>query len=168
MLLSVNKAQDNHNGGNLHFGPDGYLYLGLGDGGGGGDPQENAQNPMRLLGKMLRIDVNSRRAARHTEFRREQPFAGNPRCNVDGTRLAELPGNLRLGLAQSLALELRPRDRQLWVRRRGPGPLEEIDIVERGGNYGWDMREGAHCFEPETMLTGGLIDPVAEYDRTMR
>lgn len=171
VLLTVNKPFDNHNGGNLAFGPDGFLYIGLGDGGGGGDPQENAQNPQRLLGKMLRIDVNSQPLGAPYGIpggATGNPFAGNPRCNVDGTGAQNCPEIYALGLRNPWRWSFDRQTGDLWVGDVGQSSFEEIDIIQRGGNYGWDNREGAHCFEPPSgCVTAGMIDPVAEYGRAM-
>jgi uncharacterized repeat protein (TIGR03806 family) len=166
VLLTVNKPFDNHNGGQLAFGADGFLYIGLGDGGGGGDPQENAQNPQRLLGKMLRIDVNS--VQRPYGIPSDNPFAGNARCNVNGTGTQNCPEIYALGLRNPWRWSFDQPTGDLWVADVGQGQFEEIDRIVRGGNYGWDNREGAHCFEPEIgCITAGMIDPLAEYDHSM-
>jgi hypothetical protein len=110
-LLTVIKPATNHNGGDLAFGPDGLLYIGLGDGG----DSANAQNTRRLLGKMLRIDVNSRPAGAPYAIPPGNPFSGTPLCSFGGTSPAGLPGDLRRRLPQSLALELRQPVGDLWV-----------------------------------------------------
>ncbi len=167
-LLTVNKPADNHNGGQLHFGPDGFLYLGLGDGGGGGDPQENAQNPMRLLGKMLRIDVNSQPGGQPYGIPADNMFPANARCNVNGTGTQNCPEIYALGLRNPWRWSFDRQTGQQWVGDVGQGSFEEIDIITRGGNYGWDNREGAHCFEPPSgCITVGMIDPVAEYSHAL-
>jgi len=171
VLLTVNKPFSNHNGGNLAFGPDGFLYLGLGDGGGGGDPQENGQNPQRLLGKMLRIDVDQQPGGEPYGIpggATGNPFAGNPRCNIDGTGTQNCPEIFALGLRNPWRWSFDRQTGFLWLADVGQNSFEEIDIIDRGGNYGWDAREGAHCFEPSSgCQTAGLIDPVAEYGRAM-
>ena len=167
VLLTVNKPADNHNGGQLAFGPDGYLYIGLGDGGGGGDPQENAENPMRLNGKMLRIDVNSQPGGAPYAIpsgASGNPYAGNARCNVNGTGTQNCPEIYALGLRNPWRWSFDRQTGTLWAGDVGQGAWEEVDIIERGGNYGWDSREGRHCYEPQSgCQTAGLIDPVAEY-----
>jgi uncharacterized repeat protein (TIGR03806 family) len=166
ILLTVNKPADNHNGGQLHFGPDGFLYLGLGDGGGGGDPQENAQNTMRLLGKMLRIDVDSQQLPYGIPA--DNMFPANPRCNVNGSGTQNCPEIYALGLRNPWRWSFDRQTGTQWVADVGQSQWEEINILQRGGNYGWDDREGAHCFEPENgCLTVGRIDPVAEYDHSV-
>ena len=168
VLLTVNKFASNHNGGNVAFGPDGFLYLGLGDGGGGGDPQENGQNSQRLLGKMLRIDVDSGPGGQPYGIPADNPFAGNPRCNVDGTGAQNCPEIYALGLRNPWRWSFDRQTGDLWLGDVGQGSFEEIDRIVRGGNYGWDFREGAHCFEPASGCpTAGLIDPVAEYGRSV-
>lgn len=168
VLLTVNKPADNHNGGQLHFGQDGFLYLGLGDGGGGGDPQENAEDPTRLLGKMLRIDVNSQPGGQSYGIPTGNPFAANARCNVNGTGTQNCPEIYALGLRNPWRWSFDRQSGTQWVADVGQGSYEEINIVTRGGNYGWDHREGSHCFEPASgCQTAGLIDPVAEYDHSV-
>ncbi len=171
ILLTVNKPFENHNGGNLAFGPDGFLYIGLGDGGGGGDPQENGQNPQRLLGKMLRIDINSQPGGAPYAIPAGgtgNPFAGNPRCNVNGSGTQNCPEIYALGLRNPWRWSFDRQTGDLWVGDVGQNSFEEIDVIARGGNYGWDEREGMHCFEPPNgCQTAGLIDPVAEYGRAM-
>jgi glucose/arabinose dehydrogenase len=101
VLLTVDKAFENHNGGNVEFGPDGYLYIGLGDGGGSGDPASNAQNTRSLLGKFLRIDVDSRPGGAPygvPSGAGGNPFAANPPCNADGTGGQACPEIFALGL----------------------------------------------------------------------
>jgi len=171
VLMTVAKPAANHNGGNVEFGPDGFLYVGLGDGGGGGDPDKNAQNPERLLGKMLRIDVDAQPGGAPYAIpggATGNPFAANPLCNVDGTGTLECPEIYALGLRNPWRWSFDRQNGDLWVGDVGQSSFEEIDIVERGGNYGWDTREGAHCFEPMSgCSTAGLIDPVAEYGRDL-
>jgi uncharacterized repeat protein (TIGR03806 family) len=168
VLLTVDKPSDNHNGGQLNFDADGFLYLGLGDGGGGGDPQENAQNPMRLLGKMLRIDVDSQPGGQPYGLPADNMFPGNPRCNLNGSGTQNCPEIYAMGLRNPWRWSFDRQTGTQWVADVGQGAWEEINIVTRGGNYGWDHREGAHCFEPQSgCQTAGLIDPVAEYDHSI-
>jgi glucose/arabinose dehydrogenase len=171
VLMTVNKLASNHNGGNLAFGPDGFLYIGLGDGGGSGDPQGNAQNPRRLLGKMLRIDVDLQPGGAPYGIpggAGGNPFSGNPPCNVNGSGAQDCPEIYALGFRNPWRWSFDRQDGELWVGDVGQGSFEEINRVERGANYGWDIREGAHCFEPMTgCATAGLTDPVAEYGRDL-
>jgi glucose/arabinose dehydrogenase len=155
LVFAFEQPQPNHSGGGLGFGPDGLLYLGTGDGGGRGDADEghsemgNAQDPAKLNGKVLRIDVDAAES--------------RPEIYADGFRnpwrLSWEPGG----------------ERRLLVSDVGYGRYEEINAVVRGGNYGWRIREGAHCLdieEPLEAVTGcpttsadgrPLIDPVVEY-----
>ena len=169
VILEFEQPQANHSGGALGFGPDGYLYLGVGDGGGTGDndeghsPQGNAQDTARLNGKVLRLDVD-----------RGEPYAvppDNPFANGGGA-----PEIYAYGFRNPWRLSWEPQgERRLIVSDVGYGRYEEIDVVEPGGNYGWRIREGAHCLDVEAPLTplascppegdngDPLIDPVLEY-----
>jgi len=171
VLLTVPKTASNHNGGNVEFGPDRFLYVGLGDGGGAGDPDENAQNPQRLLGKMLRIDVDAQPGGAPYAIpsgATGNPFFGNPLCNVNGTGSQDCPEIYAIGMRNPWRWSFDRQTGDLWVGDVGQDSFEEIDLVERGLNYGWDTREGAHCFEPASGCgTAGLTDPVAEYGRNL-
>jgi uncharacterized repeat protein (TIGR03806 family) len=168
-LLSVAKNADNHNGGHLAFGPnDGFLYLGLGDGGGGNDPDNNAQNPQRLLGKMLRIDVNSQPGGAAYAIPSDNLFAGNPRCNANGTGTQSCPEIYALGLRNPWRWSFDPPTGDLWLGDVGQGAFEEIDVIVRGENYGWDIREGFQCAGGGTNCAStGFRNPVAAYGRTV-
>jgi glucose/arabinose dehydrogenase len=153
ILLTVDKPFENHNGGQLAFGPDGMLYLGTGDGGSGGDPLNHAQNLGSLLGKILRLDVDH-----------QQPFAipaDNPFRAVAGAR----PEVWAYGLRNPWRFSFDMTGR-LWCGDVGQNQWEEIDLIVRGGNYGWKIKEGNHCFPPGANCAGqGLLPPVHEYDR---
>jgi len=167
-LLVVVKPASNHNGGQLAFGPDGFLYVGLGDGGGAGDPDGNAQDPQRLLGKMLRIDVDARPGGAPYGIPADNPFAGGALCNAGGSGTTDCPEIFALGFRNPWRWSFDRQDGTLWVADVGQGDWEEIDVVERGGNYGWNVREGAHCFAPASgCTTAGLTDPVAEYSHSL-
>lgn len=168
ILLDVAKRYDNHNGGQLAFDSDGFLRIGLGDGGGGNDPEDNAQNNLRLLGKMLRIDVDSQPGGAAYGIPTDNPFPSNPRCNVDGTGTSECPEIFASGLRNPWRWSFDRQTGVQWVGDVGQGSFEEVDIIERGGNYGWDIREGLSCADGSSNCqSAGLIDPVADYDRTM-
>ena len=149
-LLAIPQPYGNHNGGDLRFGPDGYLYLSVGDGGAGGDPLGHGQNTHTLLGTILRLDVDG---SPPYAIPSDNPFA-------DG----------RLGRPEIFAWGLRNPWRMafdgddLWVGDVGQNATEEVDIVRRGGNYGWNLREGAACFGGDCS-TEGLVDPVWTYGR---
>jgi glucose/arabinose dehydrogenase len=172
VILAFEQPQPNHSGGALGFGPDGLLYLGTGDGGGRGDadpghsPQGNAQDLDKLNGKLLRIDVDADR---------DTPYAipaDNPFAPGGGGR----PEIYAYGFRNPWRLSWEPGgERRLLVSDVGYGRYEEVDAVAIGGNYGWRIREGAHCLDIERPLddvtdcatTGEdgrpLVDPVIEY-----
>lgn len=146
-ILGIDQPFANHNGGGLAFGPDGYLYAGLGDGGSQGDPNGNAQNTSVLLGKILRLDIDS-----------ADPYAV-PADNPFGNEV------WAYGFRNPWRFSFDKATSDLYIGDVGQGNWEEIDFVAAGtpggGNFGWDHREGAHDYEgggPE-----GMIDPVAEY-----
>lgn len=153
-IFELNQPYANHNAGQLQFGPDGYLYIGWGDGGSGDDPEERAQDPAEYFGKMLRIDVD--RASGSTPY---AVPADNPFVDRGGYR----PEIWALGLRNPWRYSFDPAGR-LVVADVGQSQYEEIDIVEAGKNYGWDVREGAHCHEPPAGCSAqGLTDPIFEY-----
>ena len=151
VLLTVEQPFENHNGGGVAFGPDGLLYLGLGDGGSAGDPSGNAQNPARLLGKLLRIDVDS---GTPYAIPPSNPFAsGGGRGEV-----------YAFGLRNPWRFSFDRATGALWLADVGQNTWEEVDIIVSGGNYGWSPREGTHCYPPGTLSCAGpYLDPVVEY-----
>ena len=167
MLLTVDQPFDNHNGGHLAFGPDGMLYVALGDGGSSGDPQDNAQNTRKLLGKLLRIDVSG-----GTDYAipTDNRWFGNARCtNGVSAGAEECPEIHAYGLRNPWRFSFDGSTGDLWAGDVGQGDWEEVDRIVAGGNYGWRFREGAHCFNPPsgcpTENNGdALVDPDAEYD----
>jgi uncharacterized repeat protein (TIGR03806 family) len=165
-LLTLAQPFDNHDGGQIAFGPDGYLYIGFGDGGSGGDPQGNGQNTRTLLGAMLRIDVNVSDAeyAAGTRYKIpvDNPFATSPGCGAT----SNCPEIYAWGLRNPWRWSFDRATGDLWAGDVGQNNWEEIDRIERGGNYGWNIREGAHCYNAATCALAGLIDPVAEYDHS--
>jgi uncharacterized repeat protein (TIGR03806 family) len=166
VLLEVNQPFDNHNGGDIAFGADGFLYIGIGDGGSAGDPGNVAQNTTRLLGKMLRIDVLG--VAFPTPRYRipaDNPFAANPRCGP-GTNAAACPEVYAWGFRNPWRWSFDPPTGQLWLADVGQNAREEINVVARGGNYGWRCREGTADYSPNGCPAAGLLDPVAEYPHT--
>lgn len=150
-LLTVPQPYPNHNGGMISFGPDGYLYIGLGDGGSAGDPENRAQNPEELLGKILRIDVD-----------RGDPYGippDNPFAQEGGR-----PEIYALGLRNPWRFSFDVVTGELWVADVGQNMWEEINLVTRGGNYGWRVLEGTHCFNPRTSCKPPqVISPIFEY-----
>ncbi|HEX6998802.1 MAG TPA: PQQ-dependent sugar dehydrogenase [Gammaproteobacteria bacterium] len=166
-VIRVNQPFENHNGGHIAFGPDGYLYLGLGDGGSGGDPDGRAQDTTDLLGDFLRLDVD--RSTPYT-IPPDNPFAGNARCGADtNVSMNDCPEIYAWGFRNPWRWSFDSLMGDLWVGDVGQGAFEEVDTVERGGNYGWDCREGGHPYSspaPSCSTATGLIDPVHEYGRT--
>ncbi len=151
LLLTVAQPFANHNGGMLAFGPDGDLYIGLGDGGSGGDPGNRAQNPNELLGKILRIDIDG---ARPYAIPADNPFAkGGGRAEI-----------YALGLRNPWRFAFDRADGRLLTGDVGQNRVEEIDVIERGGNYGWPILEGPLCYRPKAGCDRtGLAPPVADY-----
>jgi hypothetical protein len=158
ILLGVPHAQfSNHNGGMLAFGSDGMLYVSTGDGGSSGDPDGNAQNLNVLLGKLLRLDVRGTSAA----IPPSNPFAGQ------SGRRGEI---WAYGLRNPWRFSFDRLTGEVYIGDVGQGVWEEVDYQPAGSpgglNYGWDIREGAHCFGASTCNTSGLTDPILEYNRS--
>ncbi|MFW6195556.1 MAG: PQQ-dependent sugar dehydrogenase [Chloroflexota bacterium] len=158
VLMEIPQPYSNHNGGMIEFGPDGYLYIGVGDGGSGGDPHGNGQNTQTLLGNILRIDPSVSGESK--------PYAipaGNPFADGESGR-AEV---WAYGLRNPWRFSFGPEGR-LWAGDVGQNAWEEIDIVESGGNYGWNIMEGNHCFRPsEDCEREGLMPPIVEYSHNL-
>ena len=156
VLLTVAQPFENHNGGHLLFGPDGMLYIGLGDGGAGGDPQDNGQNPKTLLGAMLRIDVDNPAAGKGYGVPKDNPFVGNTK----GWREEVYA----YGLRNPWRYSFDAKTGWLWLGDVGQNAWEEIDVIKKGGNYGWRTMEGSHCFDPPKGCSkAGLEQPVWDY-----
>ncbi|MFY0253958.1 PQQ-dependent sugar dehydrogenase [Chitinophaga sp. 30R24] len=158
VLMEIDEPESNHNGGQLQFGPDGYLYIGLGDGGGGGDKHGdagNGQDLRTLLGKILRIDVNS------TPYKVP---ADNPFVNQAGAR----PEIWAYGLRNPWRFSFDKGSKKLFAGDVGQDKYEEVDIITKGGNYGWRIMEGDHDFKvPAGANKAGLIAPVHEYSHDL-
>lgn len=158
VLLTFDQPYSNHNGGQVSFGPDGYLYIGVGDGGSGGDPKGHGQNLKTLLGSILRIDVNKQENGKKYAIPADNPFAGNKSGYKEEI--------YAYGLRNPWRLSFDPVTKKLWTGDVGQNAYEEIDIIEKGGNYGWNIMEGKHCFEPSRNCNQqGLKLPVWEYPR---
>ncbi|HVG25921.1 MAG TPA: PQQ-dependent sugar dehydrogenase [Thermoanaerobaculia bacterium] len=155
-ILFVDQPYPNHNGGQLQFGPDGYLYIGMGDGGSGGDPEDRAQNRTELLGKMLRIEVN----ADGYTIPRSNPF-------VNGGGRSEI---WSYGLRNPWRFTFDRATGDLWIADVGQGQWEEVNRQPAssigGENWGWDVLEGTHCFGAANCTRTGSVPPVIEYDHS--
>jgi glucose/arabinose dehydrogenase len=157
ILLTVAQPFANHNGGQLQFGPDGYLYIGMGDGGSGGDPFNNAQNLGTLLGKILRIDIDS---GFPYAIPADNPFAGVPNA---------LPEIWAFGLRNPWRFSFDRSMHDLFIADVGQDSWEEVDFQPAGSqggqNYGWRLMEGNHCYDPPSNCDpGGLTLPILEYE----
>lgn len=162
VLLTVPQPFANHNGGQLAFGPDGLLYLALGDGGSGGDPQGHGQNPASLLGKLLRLDVEG--GAIPYGIPADNPFAGS---------LTARPEIWALGLRNPWRFAFDRQSGDLFIADVGQNAWEEINHhsagTPGGANYGWNILEGQVCFSPAVGCSPptGAVAPVAVYDHTL-
>jgi glucose/arabinose dehydrogenase len=162
VILTVPQPFANHNGGQLAFGPDGYLYIGMGDGGSGGDPLNNGQSPGTLLGKLLRIDVESGTA----------PY-GIPPANPFLDNADFRPEIWALGLRNPWRFSFDRGTGDLYLGDVGQGSFEEIDFQPAGDpggrNYGWNIMEGDSCYPPGTVGCNrtGLALPVFVYDHSL-
>jgi len=157
ILFTVNQPFPNHKGGQLAFGPDGFLYIGLGDGGSAGDPLGNAQNRQVLLGKMLRIDVDHTSPGLQYAIPSDNPF-------LNGVDRGEV---WAYGLRNPWRFSFDVPSGRLFVADVGQDKFEEIDILQKGGNFGWNIMEGLHCFKPSSGCNmTGLILPITEYDHS--
>jgi glucose/arabinose dehydrogenase/sugar lactone lactonase YvrE len=154
-LLRIEHKDWNHDGGTLVFGPDGYLYIAVGDGGSANDPHKNGQNLNTLLAKVLRIDVNHKGEGRKYAIPKDNPFAD---------RKDARPEIWAYGLRNPWRMAFDRRTGKLWTSDVGQNLYEEIDILTAGGNYGWSVREGLHPFSVNgTGPRKDLIDPIWEY-----
>jgi len=153
-IITIDQPYANHNGGAIQFGPDGYLYVALGDGGSGGDPEDRAQNMNSLLGKILRLDVSP---ATGYAIPGSNPFAGGG--GASEIWLSGLRNPFRFSFDRTTG--------DLWLGDVGQDAWEEVDVARAavgGLNFGWDDMEGNHCYEPSSgCVTTGRTLPVVEY-----
>ncbi len=154
VLLEIPQPLTNHNGGQLAFGPDGHLYIAIGDGGGGGDPQNNAQNRANLLGNILRINVDAQENGQNYAIPVGNPFLDEPNVR---------PEIFAYGFRNPWRMSFDAQTGNLWTGDVGQGDREEINMVEVGGNYGWKLFEGTFCFSGDCDADG-LQPPVFEYN----
>jgi cysteine-rich repeat protein len=165
ILFTIDQPRSNHNGGQLAFGPDGDLYIGMGDGGGAGDPEENAQDDSRILGKMLRVDVDVA----------EAPYYRVPPTNPKPQAAGLLALVWAKGLRNPWRFSFDRGSGDLYIGDVGQNRLEEIDVQPAGSaggaNYGWDIFEASSCYEPEPPSStcpdpaNDFVFPVYEYGR---
>ena len=162
-ILTIDQPYPNHNGGQLAFGPDGFLYIGMGDGGGAGDPGNRAQSVNSLLGKILRIDVSRASGGRNYSIPSNNPYVGT-------TGLDEI---YAIGLRNPWRFSFDRSTHDLWIGDVGQNRYEEVDRAlassgaGRGANFGWRQLEGRHCFNPSTgCSTSGKVMPLVEYSHS--
>lgn len=160
-LLRVAHPYWNHKGGTICFGPDGYLYITIGDGGAGNDPHNNAQNLQTLLGKILRIDVDNKDPGLQYAIPKDNPFIGK----LANNKPIALPEIYCYGLRNVWRMSFDRQTGQLWIADVGQNLWEEINLGVKGGNYGWNLREAKHEFAPNSLSvpSPGLIEPIWEY-----
>lgn len=154
VILDVFQPFSNHNGGQISFGPDSLLYVALGDGGSGGDPQGHGQNRRTLLGSIVRIDIDRVESGLQYGIPPDNPFVG--------TQFSD--EIFAYGLRNPWRFSFDTETGDLWTGDVGQGSFEEIDVVEIGGNYGWNTMEGSSCFSPSSGCDRtGLVLPVHVY-----
>ncbi|KQS31401.1 sorbosone dehydrogenase family protein [Dyadobacter sp. Leaf189] len=158
VLFTFNQPYSNHNGGSMHFGKDGLLYIATGDGGSGGDPENNAQNLKSHLGKILRVDVNGTTKGNYG-IPADNPFATNTEGN--------LPEIYAYGLRNPWRISFDMENNRLFAGDVGQNEREEIDIITKGGNYGWRLKEGVDCYNPASNCgREGLVEPIHDYSQS--
>ena len=155
ILLEFDQPFGNHNGGQLLFASDGYLYIAVGDGGSGGDPLNHGQTRSTLLGSILRIDVDRNQGGNNYGIPADNPFANNQQ----GFR-EEI---YAYGLRNPWRMSFDPVSAQLWAADVGQGDFEEIDIITNGGNYGWKVVEGPDCFRSSNCDQSEFTSPYFHY-----
>jgi glucose/arabinose dehydrogenase len=154
-LLRIQRPFWNHDGGTICFGPDGYLYVALGDGGSANDPLGNAQNLKSILGKVLRIDVDRKDEGKKYAIPKDNPFVEKKDAR---------PEIWCYGLRNVWRMAFDKKTGKLWAADVGQNLYEEINLLEKGGNYGWNLREGYHPFGPQGVgVRNDLIEPIWEY-----
>ena len=160
IIIQIDQPFSNHNGGQIVFGPEGYLYIGMGDGGWFGDPYNNGQDLTTLLGAILRIDVDTVSANLNYGIPVDNPFVSDTLEFRDEI--------YAYGLRNPWRFSFDSYTNSCWIADVGQDLYEEIDILESGGNYGWKIMEGNHCYSPAAGCdTTGLILPIYTYDHSI-
>ncbi len=170
VVLEVPQPFGNHKGGQITFGPDGFLYIGLGDGGSGGDPLGNGQSTSTLLAKILRIDVNTRAVVGRNNNKHELQYgfpANNPFMHEPETDNGARKEIFAYGLRNPWRFSFDRKDETLWCGDVGQNLWEEVDVIVNGGNYGWSVREAAHHYKPGAD-GAKYLEPVIEYPHQPR
>lgn len=164
ILMKVEQPAWNHNGGTIVFGPDGMLYIVFGDGGAGGDAFHNGQNLSTMLGSICRIDVDHKSPGLNYAIPKDNPFEDG-KTPTFATIRKEI---WAYGFRNPWRIAFDDKTGKLWAGDVGQGIWEEIDIVVKGGNYGWSVREGKHPFGPNGVeARKHLIEPIWEYDHNV-
>ena len=153
-ILEIPQPFGNHNGGAIRFGPDGFLYLSLGDGGSANDPLGSGQDRSTLLGSIIRIDVSQSSPDERYRIPPTNPFVGTPNAR------AEI---FAYGLRNPWRMSFDPETGRLWAGDVGQDRVEEIDLITAGGNYGWNRLEGDECFQSDGCGRAGTTSPIATY-----
>lgn len=160
ILMEFTQPYANHNGGHLTFGPDGYLYIATGDGGSSGDPKGNAQDLTKIYGKLLRIDVNSASGDKKYSIPEDNPYAEN----TDGYA-EEI---FAYGFRNPWKFSFDEKRDLLWAADVGQNAMEEINVIEKGYNYGWNIMEGTLEYEPSDEVDEAEFEePIWEYDHSL-
>jgi glucose/arabinose dehydrogenase len=160
VLVDIEQPFQNHNGGAIEFGPDGFLYIAFGDGGLRNDPLANGQNRSQLLGSILRIDVDNPSQGMNYGIPVDNPFINSPNIR---------PEIFAYGFRNPWRIAFDRATGRLWCGDVGQELWEEVDVVTKGGNYGWSQREGMHTFGNRNAVdgVGAFVDPVWEYDHSV-
>ncbi|MCY3410424.1 MAG: PQQ-dependent sugar dehydrogenase [Candidatus Heimdallarchaeota archaeon] len=156
ILMQIHQPYNNHNAGQIIFDSDGYLLITLGDGGSAGDPQNNAQNLKSLLGSILRVEYTG---IGNYSIPEDNPFKGNTEGYYEEIYAFGLRNPWRMSLDKSTGL--------IWIGEVGQNSFEEVNILQAGGNYGWNAKEGYECYNEVPCNDLNLIDPVFVYDHSL-